>query len=170
MTKEEVFAYVEKTYRVRPDQPWEKAPENYVFRHGDTGKWFALVMPVRADKLGLQGTAFVDVVTLKCDPMLIDVLSRQEGCHRAYHMNKTLWMTVELNDKVPEDRVKDWIDLSFDLTDKRDKAAKKGDAGMGRKAEGRPEEAGKGCSKSKRKKAAVKASGKERQQKSDQEQ
>lgn len=91
MTKEEVFAYIKEAYRAHPDHPWEKYPENHVFRHSDTGKWFAL---------------------------LIDSLSLQEGYHRAYHMNKTQWLTVELNGKVPVERVEDLIDMSFDLTDK----------------------------------------------------
>lgn len=119
MTKEEVFAYIKDAYQVHPDHPWEKSPENYVFRHLDTGKWFALVMPVRADKLGLPGETRVDVITLKCEPLLIDTLSQQEGYHRAYHMNKTQWLTVELNGKVPVERVEDLIDMSFDLTDKK---------------------------------------------------
>lgn len=119
MTKEEVFAYIKDAFQVHPDHPWEKYPENHVFRHSDTGKWFALVMPVRADKLGLPGEARVDVLTLKCEPLLIDSLSLQEGYHRAYHMNKTQWLTVELNGKVPVERVEDLIDMSFDLTDKR---------------------------------------------------
>lgn len=119
MTKEEVFTYIKDAYGVCPDHPWEKYPENHVFRHSDTGKWFALMMPVRADKLGLPGENRVDVLTLKCEPLLIDSLSLQEGYHRAYHMNKTQWLTVELNEKVPVERVKDLIDMSFDLTDKK---------------------------------------------------
>ena len=46
MTKEELFAYIEREYGVTPDYPWLDSPEGAVFRHADNRKWFALSMPV----------------------------------------------------------------------------------------------------------------------------
>ena len=46
MTKEELFACIEKEYGVTPDYPWLDSPEGAVFRHGDNRKWFALSMPI----------------------------------------------------------------------------------------------------------------------------
>ena len=50
-----VFGYIKKKYNVSPDYPWMKYDDNAVFRHSDNRKWFALVMGVRKDKLGLSG-------------------------------------------------------------------------------------------------------------------
>ena len=116
MTRDEVTAYIEKTYGVKPVYPWKVAPENAVFRHKETGKWFAVVMPVRRDKLGYEDMEYVDVVTMKCDPFLIDGLVQTEGYHRGYHMNKSLWLTAELNWNVPNQRIKSLLDMSFQLT------------------------------------------------------
>ncbi|MEE3417313.1 MAG: hypothetical protein VZR53_18440 [Prevotella sp.] len=55
--KEKVFKYIKKEYGVEPDYPWGKYPGNAVFRHEDNKKWFALVMTVSKDKLGLSGTS-----------------------------------------------------------------------------------------------------------------
>ena len=116
MTRGEVMAYIEKTYGVKPVYPWKVAPENAVFRHKDTGKWFAVVMPVRRDKLGYEDMEYVDVVTMKCDPFLIDGLVQTEGYHRGYHMNKSLWLTAELNWNVPNQKIESLLDMSFQLT------------------------------------------------------
>ena len=46
MTKQELFAYMEREYGVTPDYPWLDSPEGAVFRHADNRKWFALSMPI----------------------------------------------------------------------------------------------------------------------------
>lgn len=41
--------------------------------HKDTGKWFALVMQVGADKLGYESGEMCDILTMKSEPLLIDL-------------------------------------------------------------------------------------------------
>ncbi len=117
MIRDELFAYVNKKYKVKPDYPFNKDFESAVLRHKDTNKWFALVMYVRADRLGFDGEDRIDVVTVKSEPVLIDSLVQQNGFHRAYHMNKTQWVTIELDSGVPADEIKNLIDMSFGLTE-----------------------------------------------------
>ena len=116
MVREHVFAYIKNEYDVEPDYPFAKDPETAVLRHRDTRKWFALVMPVRADKLGYDSENWIDVVTMKSEPMLIDSLITRQGFHRAFHMNKTQWLTIELGDKASDKEIRNLIDMSFDLT------------------------------------------------------
>ena len=68
--RQAVFDYIKRKYKVSPEYPWKKYDRNAVFRHGDNRKWFALVMKVQRDKLGLSGTEYVDVVNLKIDDMV----------------------------------------------------------------------------------------------------
>lgn len=121
MERRDVLDYIKKTYRVEPDYPFSKDySETPVFRHRDTRKWFALCMEVRADRLGYDSDSeWIDVVTLKSEPLLIDGIVAREGFHRAYHMNKKQWLTVELGDKVPEKEIRNLIDMSFELTEKK---------------------------------------------------
>lgn len=122
MERKDVKAYIKRKYRVEPDFPFSKEYSNTpVFRHQDTRKWFALCMEVRADRLGYNDEKLLDVLTVKSEPMLIDGIILREGFHRAYHMNKTQWLTVELSDKVSDDEIKKLIDLSFELTEKKKK-------------------------------------------------
>lgn len=121
MTREEVLTYVAEEYGTEPDFPWEKDFESAVLRHKGTRKWYGLVMYVGADKLGYPSEERLAILNVKVDPMLIDTLVEQEGFHRAYHMNKTQWLTIELGDKVSKEQIMGLIDMSFELTQAKGK-------------------------------------------------
>ena len=123
--RETVFAYIKKKYKISPEYPWAKYDSNAVFRHSDNQKWFALVMSVRKDKLGLSGHGFVDVIDLKIDDMMFrDMLVHEEGFLPAYHMNKEHWITVLLDGTVKEDKLFELIDVSFLATASKQKKKK----------------------------------------------
>lgn len=112
-----VFDYIKKKYKVLPEYPWRKYDMNAVFRHNDNNKWFALVMEVGRDKLGLPAGEDVDVINLKIDdPFFKDVLLQEDGIMPAYHMNKFHWISVLLDGTVAWERVYELIDMSFAAT------------------------------------------------------
>lgn len=118
MSRTEILEYVNKTYKVQPDYPWMKFPDHAVLRHVDTAKWFALIINIPKNKLGLEGKESVDIINVKCDPILIGGLRMKEGYLPAYHMNKESWITILLDGSVPLDEVCGLIDLSYKLTRK----------------------------------------------------
>lgn len=123
--REKVFTYIKKKYKTSPEYPWAKYDDNAVFRHGDNKKWFALVMGVRKDKLGIPGTGYVDVVNLKIDDMMFkDILVQREGIFPAYHMSKEHWITVLLDGTVEDSMIYDLIDASFMATASKKKKKK----------------------------------------------
>jgi len=114
--KEAVFTYVKETYHVEPDYPFSTAPKYPVLRHPDSRKWFALVMDVPRDRLGLTGSERVDVINLKCSAALSGSLREQDGILPAYHMHRDSWITVLLDGTVPFSDLCPLIDISFNLT------------------------------------------------------
>lgn len=115
--RQSIYDYIKKKYKVSPEFPWRKYPGNAVFRHDDNQKWFALIMDVEGDKVGVSGADYVDVINLKVDDMFFrDMLIQEDGIMPAYHMNKMHWITVLLDGTVPEERVKDLIGMSFMAT------------------------------------------------------
>lgn len=123
--RETVFAYIKNKYQISPEYPWAKYDSNAVFRHTDNKKWFALVMNVAKDKLGLSGHGYVDVVDLKIDDrMFRDTLLHEKGILPGYHMNKEHWITVLLDGTVEEDRIYELVDVSFFATASRKKKEK----------------------------------------------
>ena len=119
MTKEELFAHIEREYNVKPDYPWLESPEGAVFRHGDNRKWFALSMPVPRRYAYPGETGEVDAVNVKCDPILIGMLRGEPGILPAYHMNKAHWVTILLDGTADDDRLKFLLRQSFELTKSR---------------------------------------------------
>ena len=71
MTRAELERYIAETYNTDPDYPFEDSPEAAVFRHANNRKWFAIIMRVRRDRLGLSGEGEVDIVNLKCDQLML---------------------------------------------------------------------------------------------------
>lgn len=55
MKRAELESFIMETYNAETDYPWLKYPNYEVFRHCNNRKWFALIMDVPKNKLGLQG-------------------------------------------------------------------------------------------------------------------
>ena len=79
MTRAELTRYIFDTYSVEPDYPFSDDNVSAVFRHPANRKWFALAMNIPARRLGLPSDARMDIVNLKCDPILIVSLRGAPG-------------------------------------------------------------------------------------------
>ena len=114
MDRQTVFDYIKKKYKILPEYPWKRYGGSAVFRHADNKKWFALVMDIQGDKVGLASPDYVDVINLKVDDLFLrDMMIRENGIMPAYHMNKLHWISVLLDETVPKERVYDLIDMSY---------------------------------------------------------
>ncbi len=126
MDRQQIFDHVKQRYGTVPDHPW--ADQNAVLRHKENKKWYGLIMEVGRDKLGLPGDGQVDILNVKCDPVLIGSLRAQEGFHPAYHMNKEQWISIRLDGSAPAETVKSLLDLSFAATKGAAKGVRDGSA------------------------------------------
>ena len=108
--------YVADTYGVSGEHPWLRYPEFTVFRHAGNGKWFALAMRIPKKFLGLNDEDEIDVVNLKNHPAAVEFFVGTNGIFPAYHMNKTHWITVALDNSVPADLIKSLTERSYDIT------------------------------------------------------
>ena len=117
MNRKKTEEYIKNQYGIEPDFPWDGDFVTAVFRHKDNRKWFALIMRVSGDRIGLDTNEPVDCMNLKIDdPMLLDMLIHEKGIIPAYHMNKQHWITVFLDGTVKDKKVTDLIDLSYSVT------------------------------------------------------
>jgi len=117
LTREEIFGYVKKKYGSTPEYLWEKWPQYAVLRHADNRKWYAAIMNVSADRLGLPGgDTAVEIIDVKCDPQEADFLRRLPGYLPGYHMDHQNWLTVLLDGTVPDLQVLDLLDASYSMT------------------------------------------------------
>lgn len=118
MTRQELFVWVKKEYGTTPEYQWAKFPNYAVLRNNDN-KWYAVIMDVPKNKFGIDSDEVVDVLDVKADTFLIDMLVGQPGYYRAYHMNKNQWISIFLDGFVPDETIKNLIAESYEKTSKK---------------------------------------------------
>lgn len=121
MLRKDLEKHIAETYNTDPDYPWEDTPDAAVFRHGNNRKWFALIMRVGRDRLGLSGEGDIDIVNLKCDPLMLGSMLLEPGFFPAYHMSKAHWISAALDGSARKEQILELLDLSFELTETRRK-------------------------------------------------
>ena len=117
MTRQEVIDFIKKQFDITEEHLWLKFPDYIVFRNRKNKKWFAIIMDIEKSRLGLEDEGKIDIIDLKCDPILIGSLLHNEGYLPAYHMSKKNWITVLLDGSVSENELKDLICLSYEISD-----------------------------------------------------
>lgn len=116
MNRQQAESYIAEKYNVYPEYPWLNSPYNGVFRHESNRKWFAIIMRITADKLGIENDNIIDVMNVKCDRLLIGSLLEKQGFFPAYHMNKSNWISIALDGSADDDTIRWLIDMSFAAT------------------------------------------------------
>ena len=116
MERQVLFAWAKETFGSEPDYPWDDW--NCVPRHKHNNKWYDLVAEISERKLGLSSDRIIDVLNVKCDPLLIGSLRLKPGFYHAYHMNKDKWISIAMDGSVPSDDIKELVELSYQLTQK----------------------------------------------------
>lgn len=111
-----LISFSQKSYAVSPEQFNAESPDCLIFRHPENRKWFAVMMRVSDEKLGLNSGTTVDILNIKLDPTLISLIVDGEKYFRAYHMNKEHWLTLILDGRVPTEEIMALLDQSYHLT------------------------------------------------------
>lgn len=124
MDRNELEKYISENYKSEAEHLWSSHPTFAVFRHADNRKWFAVIMDIAKNKLGISGSEHVSVVNLKCDPILAGSLRYEHGIFPAYHMNKEKWISVLLDGSVDREKLIFLLNMSYDLTASRKKNRK----------------------------------------------
>ena len=112
--RERITRYMQDTYGTEAEYLWADSPGNAIFRHSASKKWYAALMCVLPEKLGLTGEETLDVMDIKCSTIMIGSLLSEKGFLPAYHMNKTNWISILLDESVPDEKIFPLLELSYD--------------------------------------------------------
>ena len=114
--KNQVVNYIKTAYGVDAEYLWIKTPDNAVFRNKRTNKWFGVIIGnLSKNKLGINSTETVNILNLKCDPIMNFSVVDKKLIFPGYHMNKEHWISVLLDGSVPMDELKFLIDMSYNI-------------------------------------------------------
>lgn len=124
-----ITSLIGKRYGAHPDFPWDKFPTYGVFRHPSTGKWYGLIMNIPPAKLfakdpsqklrlpeAVVSKAETEVINLKIPTPEIAALHAEKGIFPAYHLNAKHWISVLLEDVLPDERIAALLHESYHIT------------------------------------------------------
>lgn len=109
-----ILDYVAERYQSYPQFPWKSAPEHGTLKT-DKGKWYGVIMHIPYRSLGIDADGMTDVCNLKNNPEFIQELIDYKCFYPAYHMNKTYWFTILLDQKLSWKQLQELIDESYRL-------------------------------------------------------
>ncbi len=115
----QVIAYVKNKYGDELEFLWPKFPRNAIFRRADNAKWYAAILTVAKNKLGLIGDEVIEIIDLRADPAQITSIIDGEKYFPGYHMNKKYWLTICLDSSVAAEEIYSRIDNSYLLAQKK---------------------------------------------------
>jgi len=112
-----IMALVQEKYGNQLEYLWEKSPDTAVLRHEDNQKWYAILMRISWEKLDKGKEGEVEVVNLKND-QVAEMLTLK-GIYPAFHMNKSYWISLPLDDTLTDEKVLEFFERSWFLTSKK---------------------------------------------------
>ena len=122
MTRQELIDFIFDEYSVEPDYPFRMDDVTCVFRHIDNRKWFGIAMVVPYRTIGVNRDGNIDILNVKCDPIMMGSLRGKPGFCPAYHMNKDNWITILLDGTAEDGLIKELLQISYDMTGRKTKA------------------------------------------------
>lgn len=111
----EIIAYVKNKYNDELEYLWQKFPDNAVVRRKDNRKWYAALLTVSRQKLGLNSDETVEIIDLRMKPENLAEMIDSVRYFPGYHMNKKHWLTIILDGSVPTDEICRLLDESYQL-------------------------------------------------------
>ncbi len=118
LTKE-VIAYAGEAFGEDPEFLWERYPEDAVLRRKDNRKWYAALLTVAGNKVGLASDDIVTIADLRADEEEVPELIGRRGFAPAWHMNKKHWFTVLLDGSVDLSEIKELLVKSREIAKRR---------------------------------------------------
>lgn len=103
-------------YGDEPYFAWEKSPGFGVFRNPTNEKWYGLLYNIDINKIDKKKKGEVEALNLKIEPSKINNLITKSGYYHAYHMNKKYWLTIILDETLPDEEIIELIEESHSYT------------------------------------------------------
>lgn len=122
--RDKIDNYVKDKYGINPEILPFSHEDYEIYRHKDSGKWFAVFITKEKCEFGLKGDGFAEVMSFKHrDRRLVDSLLEQPEYLWGYPSRGWNWLTVFLDGRVPFEEICEYLDESYEAT--KAKAANK---------------------------------------------
>ena len=117
--RDQIYNHVTKKYNSNIEYLWFKYPNYAVFRNDTNKKWYGIIMDVPYKKLGIEKEGITDILNVKvADFLQKDLLIRQPGFLKGYHIARGNWVSVLLDGTVNKEQIFNLLDTSYVLVNK----------------------------------------------------
>lgn len=98
-----------------PDFLWANLPTYAAFRREGSKKWYAIIGTVSRNKVDAASRSgeTVEVINVKVDPGELPDILNLTGYYPAYHMNKKSWVSIILDDTLPDEEIRERLRDSY---------------------------------------------------------
>ena len=101
--------WISQTFDDQPEFVFKRLPDYAVFRESGSQKWYGLVMNIPRSRLtnkkARASEERVDIIDLRCTTDQRSHLLTHQGIHPGYHINKKNWLSVVLDDTIPDHKL-----------------------------------------------------------------
>ena len=109
-----VDAYAKEKYGIDPEILPFSHEDYEIYRHTETGKWFAVFIVKERSAFGMDGDGTAEILCVKPkDRFFADFLMQQPGYLREYPSSKWNWVSVVLDGTVPFEDICRLLDESY---------------------------------------------------------
>lgn len=113
---QEIIQYVREKYQDELEFLWKSSPNNAIWRNKENQKWYAVLLTISAQKLGINSEEQIEIIDLRYPKEKISDIINNKEIYAGYHMNKKSWITIVLDNRVTTERVIELLDNSYLLS------------------------------------------------------
>lgn len=112
----EILKYIKNTYNDKPEFLWKSSPNAAAIRNKKNNKWYIVIMPVIASKIGLESNEEIEIIDIRYQKDKTEEIIDNVNIFPAWHMNKKSWITINLNGSLNNEIIYSLIDNSYELS------------------------------------------------------
>lgn len=108
--------YIKSMFETLPEFLWDKYP-NYAVYRNKNNKWFSIIIDIQMNKIEKKGNddTIIEIINVKINPECKNNLLKIKGIYETYHMNKKSWISIVLNDTLPDEKIFELISDSYNM-------------------------------------------------------
>ena len=111
-----IIKYIKEKYGDELEFLWKKFDNNAIWRNKANQKWYGLILTVSEDKIGGSSKNEIEIIDLRYQKDKIQEIIDNKTIYPGYHMNKSSWITIKLDNSVETEKIFELIDNSYNLT------------------------------------------------------
>lgn len=112
----EIIRYVKEKYNDELEFLWKKFDENAIWRNKKNNKWYGALLKVIGNKIGINSDEIIEIIDLRYQKENIEDLIDNNKVFPGYHMNKSNWITLKLDDSMETKEILNLLDNSYKLS------------------------------------------------------